>query len=163
MSAKVRQTELAENWSLKYSETDFIENQPVSTWLDFAIQMLSFRQTGLFPARSTDVPAPAIEYVNSQLKLDGQGLEWELPKLRTLQRRRKQIREFYQISTMTSKAEAELRAWLMDRHIASGESAKGLLLVMPLWCFSKKCEMPATYRAERMVKSVIAAADDLPL
>lgn len=101
MTDKRRLTELAENWSLTFSESEFIQKQPPATWLDFAIQMLSFRQTGLFPARSSDIAAPAIEYVNSQLQLDGQGLRWELPKLRTLQRRRKNIRAFYQIVPMT--------------------------------------------------------------
>ena len=163
MSDTVRQTDLAENWSLTFSETEFIQQQPSSTWLDFAIQMMSFRQTGLFPARTVDVPAPAIEYVNSQLQLDGQGLKWELPKLRTLQRRRKDIREFYQIVPMSSEVEIELREWLTDQHIKSGEGAKGLLAMMPRWCFAKKSEMLATYRAERIVKSVIAAADDIQL
>ena len=119
MSDAIRLTELAGNWSLTFSESEFIQGQPATTWLDYAIQMMSFRQTGLFPTRPTDIPAPAIEYVNSQLQLDGQGLKWEFPKLRTLQRRRKDIRTFYQILPMDSKAEVELRTWLSDQHIAS--------------------------------------------
>ena len=163
MTDKRRLTELAENWSLTFSESEFIQKQPPATWLDFAIQMLSFRQTGLFPARSSDIAAPAIEYVNSQLQLDGQGLRWELPKLRTLQRRRKDIRAFYQIVPMTLETEFDLRKWLTDQHIRTGEGAKGLLAMMPMWCFAKTSEMPAGYRAERMVKSVISAADDVQL
>ena len=53
-------TELAKNWSLTFSETEFLQEQPQSTWLDLAIQMLSFRQTGLFPANSDDIDPSAI-------------------------------------------------------------------------------------------------------
>ena len=119
MSETDRTTELARNWSLTFSETEFLQQQPSSTWLDLAVQMLFFRQSGAFPSNTDEVSTSAVEYVNSQLQLDGQGLEWKIPKRRTLQRRRKEIREFYGIMPMTSDDEKSLREWLTSEHCQS--------------------------------------------
>ena len=163
MSNEIGQTDLARNWSLTFSEMEFIQTFGSSAWLDVAVQMLAFRNTGLFPSATNIVKKAAIEYLNSQLSLSGQGLDWKMPNVRTLQRRRKEIRSFYEIVPMSDQIEAELRDWLSDKHRKRRATVNALVDHMPLWCFSRKVEMLPAFRADRLATSVIAEFDEKEL
>ena len=155
--------QFSEKWSLTFDESEFIQTQPEKAWLDFAVNLIYFRNEGVFPSRGDDVPGAVIEYLHSQIGSAAQGINWLPQQIRTARRRRVLIKKFYKISAADQKDLDKLRGCLNQKHIHDDIGAKTLQSEIPMWCFNEKIECLSDYDGQRLSTSVIAAADDRTL
>jgi TnpA family transposase len=104
--------DLIDSWTLKKADMKALANKSGSTRLGFALMLKYFEIDARFPRHRGEVPAAAVKFVASQLRLDPELFaEYELTG-RTSEYHRSQIRDELGFRAFTRSDEDKMITWL---------------------------------------------------
>ena len=152
--------ELISVWTLVREDWDLIANKSGATRLGFAVLLKFYQIEGRFPAYPEEVPAAAVRYLGSLVKVDPVLFAKYSRTGRTIKNHRAQIRELHGTRGPTEADEERWAQWLADEMCPTETSRDGLADALVRRCRSEKVEPPTSGQVERIVASGCRRFDD---
>jgi TnpA family transposase len=152
--------ELISVWTLVSEDWDLIANKSGATRLGFAVMLKFYEIEGRFPAYPEEVPAAAVRYLGSLVKVDPALFARYSWTGRTIKTHRAQIRRKYGTRGPTEADEERWAQWLADEMCPTETSRDRLAGALLRRCRSERVEPPTSGQVERIVASGCRRFDD---
>ncbi|PSB00454.1 Tn3 family transposase [Merismopedia glauca] len=147
--------ELIENWTLVPQELELVKKKVGAGQIGFAILLKYFQLMARFPDTQTEIPAPVIRYIASQLQADPSLYSQYNWQGRTIKNHRAEIRELFGFRIATLSDSATISDWLIA-HILPNEQRFEALQEQSYQQFRAwQIEPPTTKQIERLIRSAI--------
>lgn len=151
---------LITSWSLVKADWDLIANKYGATRLGFAVMIKYFEIESRFPRHRGEVPAAAVEFVASQVKVDSSQFgAYELSG-RTAEYHRRQIRDHFGLRVFSSGDADKLAVWMAEAVCGAelqGDRQREALLAK---CRTDRIEPPGKVVADRLIARAGRLADE---
>ena len=153
MRAEWEPDELIGAWTLIEGDWELIANKAGVTRLGFAVILKFYEIEGRFPAYPEEIPAAAVEYVASLVKVKAGLFAKYSWRGRTIEYHRAQIRRAYGTRPPSEADEERWAQWLANEMCPTETSRDRLGEAVRQRCRSEKVEPPATGQVERVIAS----------
>ena len=160
MQAEWEPDELIDAWTLTGGDWDLIANKAGVTRIGFAVMLKFYEIEGRFPAYPEEVPAAAVRYVGSLVKVAPALFARYSWSGRSIKYHRSQIRKVYGTRPPTEDDEERWAQWLAAELCPAETNRDRLATALRRRCRSEKVEPPSTGQAERVVASGCRQFDD---
>ena len=157
----IARTDMENRWSLTSADHALVVAKSQDNRLSFAALLLFFRNHGHFPRTKTEIDHEVIE--NIALHLDVASPPEGAFNLsdRTLERHRAEIRALFGFREPTNADSQALTAWLRIQRVDSLHDHERLTQLLAARCQELAIEQPSMERIDRIVRSAVAAQDEL--
>lgn len=155
MRAEWEPDELIGSWTLVEGDWALIKNKSGATRLGFALMLKFYELEGRFPAYLEEVPAAAVEYVASLVKVDSGLFAKYSWTGRTIKTHRKQIRDAFGTRPASEEDEERWAQWLADELCSTEMNRDRLAEAVRERCRSERVEPPTSGQVDRVVASAV--------
>ncbi|MFK5978777.1 MAG: Tn3 family transposase [Rhizobiaceae bacterium] len=153
MHSELSTEELVRDWSLNFTDLDFLSTKPKATRYVLAVQLKYFAVNGCFAHGASDIPSEAVPYLAEQLG----NKQPDLTKLsfggRSKRRHRADILKYLGFQRLNASDRAALVSWVKADLCPTGKSVAAMVEQIFLWCRDRKIIRPASSEIERIVRS----------
>lgn len=145
--------DLAERWSLSFSDIEFVTGKPMPARLGLAAQLRFFAAHGFFVQDRSAIPADGVTYLAEQLGFDVDAMsEYDFGG-RTARRHCAEILQHLGFRRLKQTDRKELAYWIASDLCPTGQSASAMLEEVFLWCRDRRIYGPSPKELERLVRS----------
>lgn len=145
--------ELAEQWSLKFEETQLLKTKPARNHLAFVAQLKFYQNTGRFPLASNDIPETPLHYLADQLEIAVDQIQEYDWLGRSGTRHRREILKFLGIRRVSAADKNTFSDWLIDSLYPHGADIEDATESAFKWFQKHQVECPAGKELDRLVRS----------
>ncbi len=152
--------DLAERWSLSFSDIEFVNGKPMPARLGLAAQLRFFAAHGFFVQDRSAIPADDVTYLAEQLGFDVAAMsEYDFGG-RTARRHCAEILQHLGFRRLKQTDRKELASWIASDLCPTGQSASAMLEEVFLWCRDRRIYGPSPKELERLVRSQLQHYQD---
>ncbi|MEC5293528.1 DUF4158 domain-containing protein [Aurantimonas sp. C2-6-R+9] len=151
MDGRISAEDLAGQWSLSFSDTEFVNSKPLATRPGVAVQLKFFAAHGFFADAADRVPDDAIGYVVEQLG-GGDLSDYDFAG-RSGRRHRAEILRHLGFRRMKPADREALAAWISSELCPSGMTVGAMMDRVFLWCRDNKIFALSRMKLERLARS----------
>lgn len=157
---RISHEDLAERWSLSFSDIEFVTGKPIPARLGLAIQLKYFAVNGFFVQDSGAIPENGIAYLAEQFGHDMDALhEYDFAG-RTASRHCAEILQHISFRRLKRNDREDLAPWIASDLCPTGQSASAMLDEVSLWCRDRRIYGPSPKELERLVRSQLQQYQD---
>jgi TnpA family transposase len=144
---------LAKDWSLSFSDLDFVSTKPSGVRLGVAFQLKFFSANGYFAGQGTEPPEEAITYLADQLAVCRSQLAGYDFTGRSARRHCAEILRYLGFRRMKRADRAALVDWMAQELCQGGGTVAAMLDAVFLWCRDRRIFAPSAKAMERLVRA----------
>ena len=145
--------DLAERWSLSFSDIEFVTGKPTPARLGLAVQLKYFAVNGFFVQDRGAIPVDGVAYLAEQLGFDVDTIhEYDFAG-RTARRHCAAILQHLGFRRLNRADREALTSWIASDLCPTGQSAGAMLDEVFLWCRDRRIYGPSPKELERLVRS----------
>ncbi|MPZ66640.1 MAG: Tn3 family transposase [Pseudonocardiaceae bacterium] len=152
--------ELVDLWTLVGEDWRLVGNKSGATRLGFACLLKFFEIEARFPAYPEEIPAAAVDYVASQVRVEPTEFAKYSLTGRTVEYHRSQIREAMGFRPATEADEQRWTGWLAEELAGVELDRQRLAAAVLTRCRQERVEPPTPGRVERVVASALRQFED---
>jgi len=153
MRSSISAEELARDWSLSFSDLDFVSTKPVASRLDVAVQLKFFASRGHFIESMHDVPDGAANYLAEQLGVARTAISEEDFSRRSGRRHTAEILKYLGFRRMARDDRDVLSSFISTELCPTGMSVGAMVERVFLWCRDQRIFEPYRKVVERLICS----------
>lgn len=153
MSFSFSSRDLADRWSLSFSDTAFVNSIPELAQLGFAVQLKFFTVHGFFVQDHAEIPSESVSYLAEQLDLTVEAVNHYDFSGRTARRHCAEILQYLGYRRLKREDREQLSSWIADELCPTGQSIGAMLEHVFLWCRDRHIFGPSRRELERLVRS----------
>ena len=153
MNLRISPEDLTREWSLSFSDIEFVNAKPLGLKLGLAVQLKFFAVHGYFVTTATEVPEDAISYVANQLGIGKADLGGYDFLGRSGRRHCAEILCHLDFRRMKRADRAALADWMATEFCPGGTSVTAMREAVFLWCRDHRIFGPSAKEMERLVRS----------
>ena len=152
MRFQISREVLAEDWSLSFSDLDFVNTNPASSRLGVAFQLKFFCTNGYFATHGTELPEEAISYLADQLAVRADLGGYDFTG-RSARRHSSKILRYLGFRRLKRKDRGALVDWIRQDLCPRGGTVPLMLDAVFLWCRDRQIFASSTKAMERLVRA----------
>ena len=157
----IDRTDMENRWSLTSADHALVVAKNQDNRLSFAALLLFFRNHGRFPRTKTEIDHEVIKNIARHLDVASPPEGAFNLSDRTLERHRAEIRALFGFREPTNADSEALTAWLRLQRVDSLHDHERLTQLLAARCQELAIEQPSMERIDRIVRSAVAAQDEL--
>ena len=145
--------DLAERWSLSFSDIEFVTGKPRPACLGLAVQLKYFAANGFFVQDPAMIPVDGVAYLAEQLGHDMDSIhEYDFAG-RTARRHCAEILQHLGFRRLKQSDRKDLTSWIAGDLCPTGQSARAMLDEVFIWCRDRRMYGSSPKELERLVRS----------
>lgn len=141
--------DLAERWSLSFSDIEFVTGKPIPARLGLAVQLKYFATNGFFVQDRSAIPVDGIAYLAEQLGVDIDAIHDYDFGGRTSRQHCAEILQHLGFRRLKQTDRKELASWIASDLCPTGQSASAMLEEVFFWCRDRRIYGPSPKELER--------------
>lgn len=145
--------DLAGDWSLSFSDIEFVTGKPTPARLGLAVQLKHFAANGFFVQDRGAIPVDGVTCLAEQLGFDVDAIHDYDFSGRTARRHCAEILQHLGFRRLKRTDRTELISWIACDLCPTGPSASAMLDEVFLWCRGRRIYGPSPKELERLVRS----------
>jgi len=153
MGLRISPAELTREWSLSFTDIDFVNAKPMGSRLGLAAQLKFFVAHGYFATTAAEISDEAVSYLADQLGVGKADLEGYDFSGRSGRRHCAEILRQLDFRRMKRADRGALAGWIATELCPGGQSVTAMLEAVFLWCRDHKIFGPSGKEMARLVRS----------
>ncbi|QND54544.1 DUF4158 domain-containing protein (plasmid) [Phyllobacterium sp. 628] len=153
MSLNISIADLARDWSLSFSDLDFVNARSIATRLGLSVQLKFFASRGYFIEKISDVPDDAVNYLAEQLGGARSALSADDFSSRSGRRHISEILKYLGFRRMTRDDRDVLSSFIASELCPKGLQIGSMIEQAFLWCRDRKIFEPSRQELNRLART----------
>lgn len=153
MSLSISIAHLARDWSLSFSDLDFVNARSIATRLGLSVQPKFFASRGYFIEKISDVPEDAVNYLAEQLGVARSVLSADDFSSRSSRRHISEILKYLGFRRMTRDDRDALSSFIASELCPKGLQIGSMIEQVFLWCRDRKIFEPSHQELNRLIRT----------
>jgi len=145
--------DLAKDWSLSFSDLDFVNARSITARLGLSVQLKFFASRGYFVEKTSDVPDGAVNYLAEQLGVVDSALSADCFSNRSGRRHMAEILKYLGFRRLTRDDRDALSLFIASELCPNGYPVGSMMDEVFLWCRDRKLFEPSHRELDRLVRT----------